>query len=231
MTVTTASTPSANGSKRKTALTTLSIGVLLLLGGYAAYQFMVARNYQSTDNAYVQANVVQITPQIGGTVRALHADDTDFVKAGQPLVSLDPVDARVALARAESQLGQTVRQVRTLYANNGTLQSQVQTRQADVQHAKTELDRLQDDAKRRAPLVQTGAVAHEEYDHIVAQISAAKSTLAAAESALAAAHDQLSSNEVLTDGVNVDQHPDVLRAAASVRESYLALHRDRKSVV
>ena len=52
------------------------------------------KHYESTDNAYVQGNVIQITPQIGGTVVAIHADDTDFVKAGQPLVKLDPADAQ-----------------------------------------------------------------------------------------------------------------------------------------
>jgi membrane fusion protein (multidrug efflux system) len=75
---------------------------------------------ESTDNAYVQGNVIQITPQIGGTVTAILADDTDFVKAGQPLVKLDAADAKMALDLAEANLAQAVRQVRSLYANNTT---------------------------------------------------------------------------------------------------------------
>ena len=67
--------------------------------------------------------MVQITPQTGGTVMAILADDTDFVKAGQPLVKLDTADAKVALDQAEANLGQAVRQVRTLYANNSTLKA------------------------------------------------------------------------------------------------------------
>ena len=92
---------------------------------WGAYEWLVASHYESTDNAYVQGNVIQITPQIGGTVMAIYADDTDFVKAGQPLVQLDPADAKVALEQAEANLAQTVRQVRTLYANNGSLAAQV----------------------------------------------------------------------------------------------------------
>ena len=85
---------------------------------WGGWHWMVARNYQSTDNAYVAGNVVQITPQVGGTVISIGADDTDYVKAGQVLVQLDPADYLVQLAQAESQLAQTARQTRTLYANN-----------------------------------------------------------------------------------------------------------------
>ena len=69
---------------------------VLLTGGavYGAYWAQIVRNHQSTDDAYVGGNVVQITPQISGTVVAIGADDTQFVKAGQPLVRLDPADAR-----------------------------------------------------------------------------------------------------------------------------------------
>jgi membrane fusion protein (multidrug efflux system) len=110
---------------------------------------------RDTDNAYVQGNVIQITPQVGGTVLAIHADDTDFVKAGQPLVKLDPADAQVALEQAEAALGQTVRQVRTLYANNGSLSAQIALREADVAKAQSEVARANDDLNRRAALVAT----------------------------------------------------------------------------
>ena len=86
--------------KRKKALLTLAAIAVLGGAGWGAYETLVASHYESTDNAYVQGNVIQITPQVGGTVTAIYADDTDFVQAGQPLVKLDPADARVALYRA-----------------------------------------------------------------------------------------------------------------------------------
>ena len=118
-------TPS-NGARRK-ALTGVSIAVLIGLT-WGGYEWYIGRHEESTDNAYVQGNVIQITPQIGGTVTAILADDTDFVKAGSPLVQLDPADAKVALDQAEANLGQAVRQVRTLYANNGMLSAQIGVR-------------------------------------------------------------------------------------------------------
>ena len=113
-----------NGNRRK-ALFGVA-GVVALVGiAYAIYWALVLNHYESTDNAYVQGNVVQLTPQVGGTVTAIAADDTDFVKAGQVIVKLDPADAQVALDQAEAQLAQTVREVRTLFGNNGTLKAQI----------------------------------------------------------------------------------------------------------
>lgn len=210
---------------RKKALALVAAAVVLGGIGYGAYYALVASHFEHTDNAYVQANVVQITPQAGGTVVAIAADDTDKVKAGQVLVRLDPADARVALDQAEAQLAQTVREVRTLFANNGSLQAQVALRQADVTRAQTELARAQDDVNRRSPLLASGAVGKEEFNHASAQLAAARSAVAAAESALVAAREQLGSNQSLTDGTTVAQHPNVARAAARVRETYLAFQR------
>lgn len=213
-----------NGARKK-ALGGVAAAVVLAGVAYAAYWALVLNHFESTDNAYVQGNVVQLTPQIGGTVVAINADDTDHVKAGQLLVKLDPADAQVALDQAEAQLAQTVREVRTLFANNSTLKAQIALREADLARAQSELARAQDDVNRRSPLVETGAVGKEEFNHSTAQLSAAKSSVAAAQSAVLAAREQLTSNQTLTDGVAVDQHPNVLRAAARVREAYLALKR------
>src|SRR5512135_1710819 len=67
----------------------LVAGVFALAGiGYGIYWAIDLRYIQSTDDAYVGGNVVQITPQISGTVVEIGADDTNFVKAGQTLVKL-----------------------------------------------------------------------------------------------------------------------------------------------
>ena len=76
--------PAVGNPSRKRALIALASVVVVAGLGWAAYEYLVASHYESTDNAYVQGNVIQITPQIGGTVMAIMADDTDFVKAGQP---------------------------------------------------------------------------------------------------------------------------------------------------
>src|SRR5580765_1781294 len=118
------------------------LGAVLAVGlGYTLYWAQVLRYHQTTDDAYVSGNVVQITPQISGTVVAIGADDTQFVKAGQALVRLDQADAKVALDQAEAQLARTVREVRSLFATSSQLQSAIAIRQAELATAESDLAR------------------------------------------------------------------------------------------
>jgi membrane fusion protein (multidrug efflux system) len=217
--------PAVSPAKRRPAL--LAVAAVTVLAGlaYAGYWALYQRHFEATDNAYVQAPVVQVTAQVGGTVLAVLADDTDVVKAGQPLVKLDPADAKLALERAEAQLAQTVREVRTLYANNAALSATVQLREAEVTRMQADLARLTDDMNRRKPLVASGAVSGEEMKHAESAVNASRSALAGAQSALLAAQEQAASNRALTEGTQVEKHPNVERAAAAVREAWLALQR------
>ena len=220
------SSPSAAGNPaRKKALLTLTAVVVVAGLAWTAYEWLVASHYESTDNAYVQGNVIQITPQIGGTVMAILADDTDYVKAGDPLVKLDPTDTQVALDQARAALAQTVRQVRTLYANNASLSAQVAVREADVVKAQTEIARATDDLNRRQSLIQNGAISKEELSHAQTQLSNGKNALNSALAGVAAAKQQLISNQTLTDGTAIDKHPSVQAAAVKLREVWLAAQR------
>ena len=202
-------TPASNNRRRRLIVVTLVLIVVLI--GYLIWWVLNARNYESTDDAYVAGNVVQVTPQVGGTVVAIHADDTELVQAGKPLIELDRSDATVALDQADAQLAQTIREVRVLYANNGTLGASVAQRSAEVERAR-------EDLARRQQLIGTGAVSKEELEH-------ARSALQSASSTLQASSAQLASNRALTDRTSVAQHPSVQRAAARVREAYLAYAR------
>ncbi len=219
-----ASGPAPTGGGRQKALTI--VGLVVLAGlSYGGYEWYAGRNQESTDNAYVQGNVIQITPQIGGTVTAILADDTDFVKAGQPLVKLDAADAKMTLALAEANLAQAVRQVRSLYANNTTLEAQITVRESDIAKAQNEITRLHDDLARRQALVGIGAVSAEEISHVQAQITQAQTALASAKASSLAAREQLQSARTLTDNTQAQNHPTVVAAAAKVREAFLTLHR------
>lgn len=218
---------SANPAGRRKGLTVVAAAVVVGAIVWGGWHWMVARNYQTTDNAYVAGNVVQITPQVGGTVISIGADDTDYVKAGQVLVQLDPADYLVQLAQAESQLAQTARQTRTLYANNAPLAAQVAQREADLLRLKADAAKANDDVARRRPLTVTGAVGKEEFDHAKALATAASNAVVAAEAAVRAAKAQLTAAEAQTKGTTAEDFPAVMAAAAKVREAYLALQRTR----
>ncbi|MDD2882712.1 MAG: HlyD family efflux transporter periplasmic adaptor subunit [Rhodoferax sp.] len=222
----TSSPPARSGNpKRKQGLTIL-VAVVVLAGlGWTAYEYLVASHFENTDNAYVQGDVIQITPQISGTVLGILANDTDFVKAGQTLVQLDPADSKVALDQAQAALAQAVRQARTLYANNGTLTAQIALRDADITRARVDVERTSDDLKRRQSLSGNGAVSQEELKHAQQQFNSAQSTLAAAQAGVLAAREQLNSNQALTEGTQVEQQPSVQLAGARLREAFLATQR------
>ena len=220
-----AEAPPLSGRGRRIALGTLALLVLLAAAGWGVYWWTTLRFIESTDNAYVQAPLVQITPLVDGTVIEVLADDTDRVAAGQPLVRLDPTDARLALERSQAALAQAVREVRVMRAQDGSLDAQSKLRRAEVERQRAEVARAEDDVARRRALVDSGAVSDEEMKHAEATLSAARSALAAALSAQTAAEQQALGNLALSDGTRIDGHPSVLRAAAALREAWLALRR------
>ena len=202
--------PATNGKRKKWLLVLTAIFALAGIS-YGAYWKWGSRFKVETDNAYVSGNIVQITPQTSGTVLSVNVDDTDFVKAGTPLVRLDESDARVALDQADAQLAQVVREVRTLYSNNGSLAAIVAQRETD-------LKKLKKDFERRRVLEGTGAIASEDIEH-------ARDAVLAAESALTSSREQQNSNNALITNTTVANHPKVQNAAARVREAYLAMQR------
>jgi membrane fusion protein, multidrug efflux system len=194
-------------NRRGLFLRLLVVVVVLAAIGWTVWYFVDGRWYEETDDAYVNGNVVQITPQVPGTVISIGADDGDRVKAGDVLVKLDKSNAEVALAEAKANLANTVRKVRGLYSN-------VSGAQADVAARKVAVDKARADYNRRKNLAKTGAISAEELAH-------ARDELASAESALTNAQQQFQTSKVLVDDTVVASHPDVQVAAAKLREAYL----------
>ena len=200
-----------SNAARKKWLAIVIVAFLVIGAAYGVYWNKALRYEQSTDDAYVSGNVVQITPQISGTVVAIGADDTQFVNAGQTLVQLDQADAKVALDQAEAQLAKTVREVRSLFATTAQLQAVVEIRES-------ELAKANEDLARRDRLATSGAISGEEQQH-------ARDAVNGSKAALLAAQQQVAANRVRIDRTTVENHPDVLNAAAHLRDAYLTYGR------
>lgn len=184
----------------------LIVGLLAL-----SYWWFYGRNYQSTDDAYVAGDLVNVMPQVSGTVISIGADETDLVHGGQELVKLDDTDAQIALRDSEARLARAVRQVRTVFANRDQLQAVVAQRRADLGKAQADLDRRKD-------LTHSGAVSTEEVSH-------ARDALSTARDALIAAQKSLAASVALTGQTGVADNPDVQAAATDVERAYLAARR------
>lgn len=212
MSTETSSTPQPHRlSPASRSLLITVVVVLTLLVVVAIYWFVFEASEERTEDAYVDGNIVLITPQTNGTVTQIHADNTDMIRAGDALIALNPVDARLALQRAEAQLAKTVRQVRGQYASATQMKAIIAQRKVDLSRARA-------DMRRRSDLVKTGAVSSEEYAHT-------EETVQSAEAALQIAEQQFSGNQALVEGTTVMTHPDVVMAAMQVRDAYIGATR------
>jgi membrane fusion protein (multidrug efflux system) len=209
----TPASPTRGGSGRARRLGLFGLGAVVILSGllYAGYWFFDARYFESTDDGYVNGDVVQVTSEVPGTVLSLNVDDTQLVEAGQSLLELDPADAKIAEENAEADLARAVRQVRGLFAQGQELRAQIDQRQ---QAART----ADDDLQRRGSLIADGAISAEELSH-------ARDAVTTTRANVAAAREQLSQTVAQIDGTTIANHPQVLAAAAAVRNAALALHR------
>jgi membrane fusion protein (multidrug efflux system) len=194
-------------SSRGMLLRILVIVVVLGIIGWVLWYFLDGRWNESTDDAYVNGNVVMITPQIAGTVVTIGADDGALVHAGDVLVKLDPSDAEVEVAEARANLANTVRKVRGLYSSVDGAKADLAQRMVAVQKARA-------DFNRRRELAKSGAISAEELSH-------ARDALDSAESGVNSAQQQYQTNKVLVDDTVVASHPDVQAASAKLRAAYL----------
>ena len=201
----------SRNNKRRWAFRILITVVVLGAIGWGLWYWLEGRWYENTDDAYVDGNVVQITPQTAGTVISIAVDDGSYVEEGQTLVKLDSADADVALAQAKANLANTVRKVRGLYSN-------VSGAQAQVAAGKVALDRAKSDYQRRKGLAASGAISAEELAH-------ARDALAAAETGLSTSQQQAATSKALVDDTVIAEHPDVQAAAAMLRSRLLELAR------
>jgi membrane fusion protein (multidrug efflux system) len=185
---------SASGKKKKgfhLSKRTLIIGGIVLafvLVGALLY-WLHSRNFESTDDAYTTAHVHEVSARVPGTIEKVEVNDNQVVKAGQPLIRLDPRDFKASAEQARAQVSQ---------------------RRASAEQAKANLDHAQQDFDRFSKLGGQQVVSKQEVDNATAGLktangamAAAKADLATAEAALTNAELQLSYTTIVapSDGV------------------------------
>jgi membrane fusion protein (multidrug efflux system) len=217
------------------------LGVLVLVLGllYLVYWFFVGRTHVSTDDAYVNADTAEITPQVAGLVAQVFVTDTQPVKQGQVLVQIDNTDASVALDQAKAELDQAIRKVNGYFANEQALSGQVAVRAADITRAdaqimsaQSDLDRARTELGRRQRLAQSGAVSGDELTQAENQAHVAEAALAQAKAAKiqavanrGAAIGTQGVNTALISGAPVAENPEVAAARAKVAAAQLDFNR------
>jgi membrane fusion protein (multidrug efflux system) len=210
---------------RKRRLLVLAGTVLTLGSGYGAYDHFHASKFIATDNAYTAVETAQVTPAIGGIVREVHVTDTSYVRSGDVLVVLEDVDARLALAQAEAELGRAQRRVRGYVANDESLNAQIAARAQDEKRAAADLERAAIDLERRENLADSGSVSGDELTKARNAYASAKAALAQARSNHAAAVGARNANAALIEDSTEFTNPEVVLARARRDQAQVNLER------
>ncbi|MFE8147658.1 multidrug efflux MFS transporter periplasmic adaptor subunit EmrA [Brenneria goodwinii] len=198
---------------RKVAMLLLTGIFIIIAIAYLFYWLLVLRHFESTDDAYVAGNQIQIMAQVSGSVTDVNFDSTDLVKKGDVLVSIDPTDAEQAFERAKTALANSVRQTHQLIITGKQYQANIALRQTQWQQAQTDL-------KRRVTLGNVDAIGREELQH-------ARDAVETAKAQYDVAVQQYNANQAMVLNTPVAQQPQVLQAAAQVRDAWLALQRTK----
>jgi len=211
-TVQASDTPIEGNNKRKKVLLGIT-GLFVLAGiGWAGYYKLVLSKEEQTDNAYVGGNLVTLSSQVTGNVNEIRADETQMVQAGAPLITLDGIDADLALSQAQARLGNVVRQERERYTG-------VAQYEAVVEQRRLALATAQGNLARRAPLAADHTISGEDLAH-------AKQAVDDAKAALTVAQRQADSMRAGVAGVLLASHPAVLSAKDDLVQAWLAVRRN-----
>lgn len=181
--------------------------------GLLVYHELIGRYHVTTDDAYVNGDLVRIQPQVSGTVTLITTDETQPVRRGQLLFELDPHDAEVALERAEANLAETVRDVEQLFANEKRQEAIVAAQRAQLIFADEVLH-------RDRMLIATRGVSEEDLERTQEN---ARDANAGLRQALAT----LQADRAAIAGTEPQSHPRVLLAESNLRAAWLALDRTR----
>jgi membrane fusion protein (multidrug efflux system) len=186
--------------------------VLLIAAAVGIYFWLQSRQFESTDDAQVEAHLNSISSRLDGSITRVYVDDNQFVKAGDPLVDLDPRDFQVTVDQARAQLAQARSQVTAQQPNIPITETESSTNisgaEADVANAEAgvgvaERDResavarlaeaqanaakAQADLARYSVLIKNEEVSQLEFDQVAATAKAQDATVAANRGAVAAA--------------------------------------------
>lgn len=220
----------------------LSIFALVLLAGaliWGIWFFIAKAGRVSTDNAYVGADTAQVTPLIAAPVAEVRVANTQAVKKGDILVVLDPADAQIEVAQAESALAQAEQKYRQSRANVGAAQGRVAARGSEIEQARARLrdseatfNRARIELGRREALISSGAVSGDEltaartaFQSAQAARGLARAGVASAEATQNAATGELQASAALVEGTNLNTAPEVRAARARLAQAKLNLER------
>lgn len=202
--------------KRRRWRVALMLIVPLLIAAAGGYLWLTSGRYVSTDNAYVQQDMVSISPDVSGRIVEVNVRENQRVKAGDVLFRIDPEPYRIALAQADAAIAEARVDVAVKGTDTGSAQADIAAGQADLTLA-------QNNYQRQSALWKRGFTTRVALDAATQQVAAARARIAAAQASAAKARQQL------TSGSTASSAPAAIQAAVAKRDQ-AALNLSRTTV-
>lgn len=231
--------PTTDSGRRKRLLTIILIIVLVAAAVWGIWYFVTQAGRVETDNAYVGADVAQVTALVSGPVAEVRVSGTQTVKKGDVLVVLDDADARVDVATAEAALVQAQQRFGQAAAQVGSARAKLASRGADIAQARARLaeanaglERARVELARREALAGSGAVSGDELSAARAAYATARASrdlaaagIVSAQATSASADSDVAASEALVRGTDIATAPDVAASRARLAGARLGLAR------
>ena len=182
--------PKKNRGKKAAALVVFVLFAIILVIAAVIY-IQYKKTHISTDDAFIDGNVHTIAPKVAGTVKTVYVNDNQFVKAGDVLLELDPVDYTTRVREAQSGLDAERKRAVADTSVIETAKRQLAEQEASVAAAQAELnlqqanmDQAARDAKRAEALFKQDALPRERYEQAGTAFEVAKARVKAAREQL-----------------------------------------------
>ena len=232
-------TPTTDSGRRKRLLTIILIIVVVAAAAWGIWYLVTQAGRVETDNAYVGADVAQVTALVSGPVAEVRVSGTQTVKKGDVLVVLDDADARVDVATAEAALVQAQQRFGQAAAQVGSARAKLASRGADIAQARARLaeanaglERARVELARREALAGSGAVSGDELSAARAAYATARASrdlaaagIVSAQATSASADSDVAASEALVRGTDIATAPDVAASRARLAGARLGLAR------
>jgi membrane fusion protein (multidrug efflux system) len=173
-----------------------------------AYWYVTGGQVMSTDDAYVEADKVGISTDVSGIVKEIDVSNNQGVAEGQVLFRMDDLPFRLALARAEAQVGIVRNDLNALKASYGDMEAQIKQAQNDVEYYEREFHRQQELAAKNVASQQTFDTARRNFQNAQQKLASLNQQLAA-----------IAANLNGDPGIPVEQHPRYRDAVAQRDEA------------
>tara|TARA_R100001244_G_scaffold96522_7_gene72316 strand:- start:14391 stop:15473 length:1083 start_codon:yes stop_codon:yes gene_type:complete len=193
----------------------LMLSVPLLLAGFGVFYWIASGRYAVTDNAYVQQDIVSVSPEIGGKIIAIGVQENQLVKTGDLLFAIDPEPYELAVAQANARIA-------AAQVNVQNLRTDYQVSGVDIEVARQDIAFAQSNYQRQAALMDKGFTTRARLDAAQHEVDIARAKLKSAEADVLAARSRLS-----TGAAAPGENPDVADAKVARDQAMLNLQRAR----